>query len=260
MSDKKSGSGDEKEKPKGGEGKEAEILSKFEKYFGTGPARLIASRAAQVYLRKFAEWLGKILRRSLPDSHPLRSDLAEFVAYVGVAAVEAPNSAILKTIGEFLAAFTQTFCGGEGEGDIKTGEKSSLKDLPPELQTALTKATAEIQTFCTEAILKAPPENLEEVRAGLLAKADTHREVQEHLLNDPDKPKEEKEPSVPFSERLHQVGEAIDTALKPLNADLEKEITASEARTARKQKEQEAERAAKPMTLERRLRRLFFGI
>jgi len=262
MADKKGGHDDHKKDDsheKSGGNKEAEVLSKFEKYFGVGPTRLIVSRASQVYLRKVAQWLGKLLRRSLPDNHPLRSDLAEFVAYVGVAAIEARDSTILKTIGEFLAAFTQTFCGDEGEDDTKTGRKESFKDLSPELQATLTKATAEMQAFSTEAILKAPPELAEEAEKALLKKADTHWKVQNRLINGPPEEKD-KEPGVPFSERLHQVSEAVDKALKPLNEDLEKEIAASRARTAKKQAEQAAERRAKPMTLQRKLRKFLLGI
>ena len=218
-------------------------------------------------LRREAEKLAMGAKRRFSVDHWTRSDGAE-IAYNALVtnvktAVGTLPDGITKTglmeLLEFAEAFIQKFCDEENGGGEKSSQKKAPMPLHPETQAALAKATADFIADAVKLIIETPPGKAEVMNHVLVERAECLWNLQDRLLNGPPKPPEKKkEPGVPFSERLHQVGEAVGGSLKSFNNEIEKEIIASKERTARKQAEQKAEREAEPMTLQRKLRRLLF--
>lgn len=214
-------------------------------------------------LRREAERLANGAKKTFAVDHWSRSDAAEIaynalVTNLKTAIAGLPNGLVkagMKELLDFSEVFINKFCNeDEGTSAGKSSEKStaSFKDLPTELQTAITKANVEIIGDGVELIKATPPSGRKAMMDDLTERADSLWNLQDRLLNGPPKPEVPKEPSVPFSERLSQCGEAVERTLKPFNEELERDIAQLKAKTERKRAEQQAKRVAEPDTFTKR--------
>ena len=167
-----------------------------------------------------------------------------------------PTRVALKKISDWIQTFTSELRKDSGEYGEETSHSTGSSST--ERAKKFDAGDAKLAEDGLDLILTAPPSGLDNIRAINRGRANAWHEHKETVKHGPPKPKEEKEPGVPFSEMLHEVGEAVGGSLKSFNSEIEKEIIASKERTARKQAEQKAEREAEPMTLQRKLRRLLF--
>ncbi len=140
-----------------------------------------------------------------------------------------PTKVFFKKASDWFETFSSELLREDSGDAHKSEKKKDQTPLHPELQDALAKASADIVTDSAELIKATPPGGKEAMDEILAGRADSLWKVQDRLLNGPPKPEKPKEPHVPFSERLHQVGEVVQKTLKPLNEELERGVARLQA-------------------------------
>lgn len=193
---------------------------------------------AQPTLRRKAEMVAEYLKRFFPKDHVLRSDVSEAVIdFVGEsvrALAEGKKTwggVAVTEIGEFIKMVGEEFCKENGGDGNHTGSKNRelASDQDSERAKKFDAGDATLAEDGLKHILNAPPTAIDDIREINRGRANAWHEHKETIRHGPLKHEEEPEPGVPFSERLHQVGEAVEKALTPLNDDLEKGVARLQA-------------------------------
>ncbi|MDO8619864.1 MAG: hypothetical protein Q7R64_00750 [bacterium] len=188
--------------------------------------------------RSKAVELARNAKRRYHDTHWLRSSGGEVLygvitSQLRTAAQALPDTpthlSLLKTTVKetagFIDGFVQEFCNKGNVGNV--GVTSA--ELPKELHDALSQAGATLLADSMKLMTETPLSGREDMEKMLLARADTFARLKERIVHGIPKPEKTREPGVPLSEHLADIGEAFGRALKPLNDELEKGVAKLQA-------------------------------
>lgn len=182
--------------------------------------------SAETSSRKVKQWLGE---------HPWLKDKKVGAALGALSAkiedeadkYDEPTKVALKKISDWIETFTSELRKNSGEYTEETGHSTGSSTT--ERAKKFDAGDAKLAEDALARIASALPSQIDGIKEINRGRAGAWEEAKRDITRGIPKPEVPKEPGVPFSDQLDQFGEAVGTALTPLNDDLERGVAKLQA-------------------------------